>query len=217
MARLSVRFHEVVIEARHVEVAARGPFAGGGVPDAGADEHERAPAVGEAARHAGATPDLAVEPFDHVVRADAPAAPVREPGQQAGRGPADPLPQAVGGGRQPPGLHLRGDGPGLVQRGFPGLHGEHGPQGRRRPFAVAGRRTLRMKCTMHRWYLASGSIEFTVETSPAHRAPLIGSLTPLRAVPDLLASRHAAVLTLSSVFSQVGVSCFVTNFFRFSA
>ena len=140
MARLSVRFHEVVIEAGHVEVAARGPFAGGGVPDAGTDEHERAPAVGEAARHAGATPDLAVEPFDHVVRADAPAAPVREPGQQAGRGPADPLPQAVGGGLQPPGLHLRGDGPGLVQRGFPGLHGEHGPQGRRRPFAVGWRR-----------------------------------------------------------------------------
>ena len=28
---------------------------------------------------------------------------------------------------------------GLVQRGFPGLHGEHGLQGRRRPFAVAGR------------------------------------------------------------------------------
>ena len=42
MARLSVRFHEVVIEAGHVEVAARGPFAGGGVPDVGADEHERA-------------------------------------------------------------------------------------------------------------------------------------------------------------------------------
>lgn len=28
--------------------------------------------------------------------------------------------------------------------------------------------------------------------SSAHRAPLIGSLTPLRAVPDLLVSRHAA-------------------------
>ena len=34
--------------------------------------------------------------------------------------------------------------------------------------------------------------------SSAHRAPLIGSPMPLRAVPDLLASRHAAVLTLSS-------------------
>ncbi len=66
--------------------------------------------------------------------------PVRELRQQVGRGLADPLPQAVGGGLQPPGLHLRGDGLGLVQRGFPGLHGERGLQGRRRPFAVAGRR-----------------------------------------------------------------------------
>lgn len=141
MARLSVRFHEVVIEPGHVEVTPVGPFVRGGVPDARADEHERAVPVREAFHDARAPPDLAVEPFDHVVRADAPAAPVREPGQQAGRGPADPLPQAVGGGRQPPGLHLRGDGPGLVQRGFPGLHGEHGLQGRRRPFAV-GRRHL---------------------------------------------------------------------------
>lgn len=31
--------------------------------------------------------------------------------------------------------------------------------------------TLRMKCAMHRWYLALGSIEFTVATSPAHRSP----------------------------------------------
>lgn len=31
--------------------------------------------------------------------------------------------------------------------------------------------TLRMKCTMHRWYFARGNIEFTVETSPAHRSP----------------------------------------------
>ena len=31
--------------------------------------------------------------------------------------------------------------------------------------------TLRMKWTVHRWYLASGSIEFTVATSPAHRRP----------------------------------------------
>ena len=38
--------------------------------------------------------------------------------------------------------------------------------------------TLRMKCTMHRWYLASGSISLTVETSPAHRSPTT-SLTPL--------------------------------------
>lgn len=54
--------------------------------------------------------------------------PSGNPGR-VGRGPADPLPQAVGGGRQPPGLHLRGDGPGLVQRGFPGLHGRTRPSG----------------------------------------------------------------------------------------
>ena len=39
--------------------------------------------------------------------------------------------------------------------------------------------TLRMKCTMHRWYLAFGSMELTVETSPAHRSPTT-SRTPLR-------------------------------------
>ena len=39
--------------------------------------------------------------------------------------------------------------------------------------------TLRMKWTMHRWYLASGSIALTVETSPAHRSPTT-SRTPLR-------------------------------------
>ena len=39
-------------------------------------------------------------------------------------------------------------------------------------------RTLRMKWTMHRWYLASGSIALTVATSPAHRSPTT-SLTPL--------------------------------------
>ena len=31
--------------------------------------------------------------------------------------------------------------------------------------------TLRMKCTMQRWYFALGSIEPTVATSPAHRSP----------------------------------------------
>ena len=108
MARLSVRFHEVVIEAGHIEVATRGPFAGGGVPDAGADEHERAPAVGEAARNAGATSDLAVEPFDHVVRADPPAVLGGELGQEVGRGLAYALAQAPGGRPEPPPLHLRG-------------------------------------------------------------------------------------------------------------
>ena len=67
--------------------------------------------------------------------------PVREFGQEVGRGLADALTQAVRGGLQLPGLHLRGDRPGLGEGGFPGLHGEHGLQGRRRPFPV-GRRDL---------------------------------------------------------------------------
>ena len=67
--------------------------------------------------------------------------PVRELVQQVGRGLADPLAQAVRRAPQPPGLHLRGDRPGLGQRGFLGLHGEHRLQGGGRPFPV-GRRDL---------------------------------------------------------------------------
>ena len=39
--------------------------------------------------------------------------------------------------------------------------------------------TLRTKCTMHRWYLAFGSMELTAGTRPAHRSPTT-SRTPLR-------------------------------------
>ena len=60
--------------------------------------------------------------------------------QQIGRRLADPLARAVGGGLQPPGLHLRGDGLGLGQAVFARFLREDGLQGRRRPFAVAGRR-----------------------------------------------------------------------------
>ena len=38
---------------------------------------------------------------------------------------------------------------------------------------------------------ALGGVRSDSVFSSAHRAPLIGSLTPLRAVPDLLVSRHA--------------------------
>ena len=108
--------------------------------DAGAYEHQRAVPVGEAAHHARAPADLPVQPLDHVVRADPPAVPVRELVQQVGRRLADALAQAVRGGLEPPGFHLHGDLFGLGQGGFPGFHGEYGLQGRRRPFAVAGRR-----------------------------------------------------------------------------
>ena len=62
--------------------------------------------------------------------------PVRELVQQVGRRLADALPQAVGGGPQPPRPHLRGDLFGFVQRGFPAFHGEYRLQGGGRPFPV---------------------------------------------------------------------------------
>ncbi len=113
--------------------------------------------------------------FDHVVRADAPAVPVRELRQQVGRGLVDPLPQAVRGGLQPPGLHLRGDGPGLVQRGFPGLHGEYRFQGRARPFAV-GRRHLgeRVAHEMHHAPQVSRFWRHGVDGGGQSRAPVAG-------------------------------------------
>ena len=112
---------------------------------------------GEAAHDARAPPDLPVEPFDHVVRADAPAVPRGILEQQAGHRLADPLPQAVRRGLQPPAFHLPGDFPGLGQGGFPGFHGEHGLERRGRPFAVA-RRRLREHVAheMHHAPLVSG-------------------------------------------------------------
>lgn len=45
VVRWLVRFHEVVIESGHVEVAARAPFVGGDVSNARADEHQGAVAL----------------------------------------------------------------------------------------------------------------------------------------------------------------------------
>ena len=87
-----------------------------------------------------APPDLPVGPFDHVVRADAPAAPRGIPGQQVGRRLPDALPETVGRRLEPPAFHLRGDRLGLGEGGFPGFHGEHGLERRGHPFAVAWRR-----------------------------------------------------------------------------
>ena len=228
MARLSVRFHEVVIEAGHIEVATRGPFAGGGVPDAGADEHERAPAVGEAARNAGATSDLAVEPFDHVVRADPPAVPVRELVQQVGRRLADALAQAVRGGLEPPGFHLRGDLFGLGQGGFPGFHGEYGLEGGGRPFAVC-RRRLREHVAheMHHAPLVSRLGQHRADRGDESGAPVAdhqahalqaafdhGADELLPAVPVLLHALRDPDDLPMAVFRQVGVSCLVMYFFR---
>ena len=124
------------VEPGHVQVAACAPLVGGDVADPGADEHERAPAVREAADHSGAPADLAVEPFDHVVRADPPPMLDGIVVEQVGRGLADAFPEAGGGGLQPLGLHFGGDLFGLLQRGLPAFHGEHGLQGGRGPCRV---------------------------------------------------------------------------------
>ena len=59
--------------------------------------------------------------------------------QQVGGRLLDVLAQAVGGRLQPPGLHIGRDGVRLVQRGLAWIPWRTGLQGRRRPFAVAGR------------------------------------------------------------------------------
>lgn len=106
-----------VTESGHVQVAAARPIVGGDVADPGADEHERAPAVGEAADDPGAPADLPVEAFDHVVRADPPPVLRGILVEQIGRGLADTFPQAGGRRFQSPGLHLAGDLLGLGEGG----------------------------------------------------------------------------------------------------
>ena len=106
-----------VTESGHVQVAAARPIVGGDVSDPGADGHERAPAVGEAADDPGAPADLPVEAFDHVVRADPPPVLRGILVEQPGRGLADTFPQAGGRRFQSPGLHLAGDLLGLGEGG----------------------------------------------------------------------------------------------------
>ena len=69
----------LLLEKRHVQVAARSPFAVGDVLQAGGRQHERGLAVGKGADHAGPAPYLPVEPLDRVVRADAPPMLARHP------------------------------------------------------------------------------------------------------------------------------------------
>ena len=64
----------------------------------------------------------------------------REFRQKVGGRLPDALAQAAGRRLELPGLHLRGDRPGLGEGGFAGLHGEYRLQGRGRPIPVAGRR-----------------------------------------------------------------------------
>ena len=61
--------------------------------------------------------------------------------------------------------------------------------------------TLRMKCTMHRWYLVFGSIEPTVATSPSHRSPTT-SLMPF-SPRSIMERKHCSQLSLSSFMPSV--------------
>ena len=95
--------------------------------------------VGEASHDARAPPDLPVEPFDHVVRADAPAVSRRKL-HPAGRWSSPGCPRA--GSRRPPSASW----PSYRTRRRPPcptrtrvIPWRTGLQGRRRPFAVAGR------------------------------------------------------------------------------
>lgn len=54
----------------HVQIAAYGPLVAGGVANSDGDEHQGALVVGKAAHDAGATSDLPVQQFNHVVGAD---------------------------------------------------------------------------------------------------------------------------------------------------
>ena len=62
----------------------------------------------------------------------------REFRQKVGGRLPDALAQAAGRRLELPGLHLRGDRPGLGEGGFAGLHGEYRLQGRGRPIPVVG-------------------------------------------------------------------------------
>ena len=115
LCALSVRFLYGVVESGHVQVAAGGPLVAGDVADSCADEHECAPAVGEAADHAGSPADLPVKSFDHGVRSDAPAMLDRVILEQVRGGLVDALAQALGGFPEFPLLHLDGDLLGLGQ------------------------------------------------------------------------------------------------------
>lgn len=118
LCAFSVRFLYGVAESGHVQVASGGPVVGGDVSDPSGDEHQGAPAVGVRADDAGSTSDLPVQPFDHVVGADAPTMLDGIVVQQVRGGFVNALAQALGGFPEFPLLHLGGDLFGLGQRRF---------------------------------------------------------------------------------------------------
>lgn len=66
VARRPVR---LLVQRRHVQVAARPPLALGDVLEPGGHQHERASPSGEGADHPRVLPDLAVDALDGVVGA----------------------------------------------------------------------------------------------------------------------------------------------------
>ena len=160
-----------------------------------ADEHERAVPVGEAAHDAcaGGSPCSTASIMFEFVRMRS-AVPGPELVQQVGRRLADALPQVVGGGPQPPRPHLRGDLFGFVQRGSRLLCGEYRLQGGGRPFLWIGgtfESTLRMKCTMQRWYFAFG--QHRADRPPVRRTGRRPrAWTPLQAASSIMPLKNCS-------------------------
>ena len=161
---------------------------------------------GEAAGHALAPPDLPVQPFDHVARADSPAVPVRELIQQLG-------PRILSRRQFAVAFSLLASISAVTVSALFNADSRDSMANTAFRAADAHSRwlggtlesTLRKKCTMHRWHLAFGSIESTVATSPAHRSPTT-SRTPFR--PRSITADANGVCDRIKVFT-VG-TCFCT-------
>ena len=144
--RLRLGAHLLILEKRHIQIAAPAPLALGDVLGPGGHQHQGGTVVGEGADHPRPAPDLTVEPLDGVVRADPGPVLHREVGvgqrlkvtlaHDLRRGPEPHAPEAGG--------HFArlGDG------GLPRLLGVYGP----RVFANVGvDGTLSRFSTLRSW------------------------------------------------------------------
>lgn len=149
------------------------------MPDPRADEHEGAVAVREAAHDARAPPDLPVEPFDHVAGAYPPAVPVRELRQQVRGRLADPPPrrQSAAAFSLPPSISAATCSAlaRAVSRDSMANTALNAAEAQSLWLGGVFESTLRMKCTMHRRHLASGSMGVDGGDGPrrtGHRPPI---------------------------------------------
>ena len=110
----------LLVQQRHVQVAAGAPLAPRDVLEPRGHEHEGASSVREGAHHPGAPADLAVEPLDGVVGPDPPPVGGGEPRVRQGLGaaPADGLRGIL----EPHGFRLVGDLGSLPPRRLARLH-----------------------------------------------------------------------------------------------